>query len=115
MRCRAAAIHDHVRGETTLIAEDDAGWIARMRDDLARATPADATPPRLAELLEEDPPQRFLDGVARIQRYLRDGDVFQVNLSRAWRAALAPGVSATGKGPGAGARSSPGSTCAASS
>ncbi|HEY9144588.1 MAG TPA: chorismate-binding protein, partial [Arenimonas sp.] len=35
---------------------------------------------------EEDPPARFTDGVARIHDYLRAGDVFQVNLSRAWRA-----------------------------
>jgi anthranilate synthase component 1 len=36
--------------------------------------------------LSEDDPQRFLDGVARIHDYLIAGDVFQVNLSRAWRA-----------------------------
>ena len=29
---------------------------------------------------------RFLDGVARVHEYLRAGDVFQVNLSRGWRA-----------------------------
>lgn len=39
--------------------------------------------------LLEDDPQRFLDGVARIHEYLRAGDVFQVNLSRAWRATAA--------------------------
>jgi anthranilate synthase component I len=33
-----------------------------------------------------DAPERFLDGVARIHEYLRAGDVFQVNLSRAWQA-----------------------------
>jgi anthranilate synthase component 1 len=36
--------------------------------------------------VSEDDPQRFLDGVARIHDYLLAGDVFQVNLSRAWRA-----------------------------
>ena len=35
--------------------------------------------------ISEDDPQAFLDGVARIHDYLVAGDVFQVNLSRAWR------------------------------
>jgi anthranilate synthase component 1 len=35
--------------------------------------------------IDEDPPARFIDGVARIHEYLRAGDVFQVNLSREWR------------------------------
>ena len=34
----------------------------------------------------EDEPRRFLEGVERILEYLRAGDVFQVNLSRGWRA-----------------------------
>src|SRR5690606_41622517 len=36
--------------------------------------------------IEEDPPERFLAGIERIHDYLRAGDVFQVSLSRAWRA-----------------------------
>ena len=36
--------------------------------------------------IAEDEPQRFLEGVQRILQYLAAGDIFQVNLSRAWRA-----------------------------
>ena len=36
--------------------------------------------------VEEDPPELFLRGVERVHEYLRAGDVFQVNLSRGWRA-----------------------------
>jgi len=94
VRCRAAAIHDHARGETTLVAEDDASALTRMKDDLARATAAGATPTpqRLTTAVEEDPPQRFLDGVERILRYLRVGAAYQVTVARAGRATLAPGV-----------------------
>jgi anthranilate synthase component I len=35
--------------------------------------------------LSEDDPELFLAGVERIHQYLQAGDVFQVNLSRAWR------------------------------
>ncbi len=42
--------------------------------------------------VSEEPPSRFLDGVARVHAYLRAGDVFQVNLSRAWQARFAAAV-----------------------
>jgi anthranilate synthase component 1 len=56
-----------------------------MAHDLAQALPP---VPALAELatLAEDEPAAFLAGVARIQDYIRSGDVFQVNLSRGWLA-----------------------------
>ena len=38
--------------------------------------------------MTEEDPERFLDGVHRVKRYIRNGDVFQVNLSRAWRGRL---------------------------
>ena len=36
--------------------------------------------------IDEDPAQQYLDGVARVLNYLAEGDVFQANLSRGWRA-----------------------------
>ena len=94
IRCPAAVIRDHARGETHLVAETDA-QLARLRADLPRApqaAPAAGPPGRLVTTIAEDPEARFLDGVARILDYLKAGDVFQVNLSRAWRAQLAPGA-----------------------
>jgi anthranilate synthase component 1 len=41
--------------------------------------------------LEEEDPQIFLDGVARIKHYIREGDVFQVNLARRWQARIGAG------------------------
>jgi anthranilate synthase component I len=95
VRCGAAIIRDHVRNEVHLVAEAGASGLARLEQDLRRAAvPARALPEHLALEVREDDPQRFVDGVERILRYLRDGDVFQVNLSRAWQARLAPGISA---------------------
>jgi anthranilate synthase component 1 len=42
--------------------------------------------------LEEEEAERFLSGVERIKRYIVDGDVFQVNLSRRWSGGLDPAV-----------------------
>ncbi|MBU6248450.1 MAG: aminodeoxychorismate synthase component I [Xanthomonadaceae bacterium] len=88
LRCPAAAIVDHARGVTELVAEPGhEALLERMATDLdAPARWPDLAPP-LA--IEEDDPQRFLEGVARIHEHLHAGDIFQVNLSRAWRARYA--------------------------
>ena len=74
---------------------DDAGRRGRLIDiccDTTRRRPRVAHSGRRAVAestrVEEDDPQRFLDGVARIHEYLRAGDMFQVNLSREWRVSL---------------------------
>ena len=90
LRCPAALLRD--REQVTVIAIAEAGFEALLdaiSDDLYatrdHALPA-WTPP---VAFDEDDPQRFLDGVARVHEYLVAGDVFQVNLSRAWRARFA--------------------------
>ena len=90
LRCPAALLRDHERGAVFAIAEagcsalldaiDGDSMVARMRSSPAW------TPP-IAQ--DEDDPQRFLDGVARVHAHLVAGDVFQVNLSRAWTARFA--------------------------
>jgi anthranilate synthase component 1 len=84
-RIPAAVIHDHFRDERTVIAESGE-QLQGVLDDIASLT-ACARPendfPRIQ--MCEDDPQEYLDAVVRIKRYIRDGDVFQVNLSRQWR------------------------------
>ncbi|HUR41631.1 MAG TPA: aminodeoxychorismate synthase component I [Verrucomicrobiae bacterium] len=94
VRCPAAVIVDHERGETHCIAEGGAAQLERLRADLARAKPAPQQEGALVGGLREDSPSRFTEGVCRILDYLAAGDVFQVNLSRAWRGELADGASA---------------------
>ncbi len=88
-RIPAAVIRDHTSREIYLVAEaGEAELLELMARDMAGLKEhAEAEPPRLLSL-SEDPPHQFLDAVARIKHYVLDGDVFQVNLSRAWRAEL---------------------------
>ncbi|GAB2658258.1 aminodeoxychorismate synthase component I [Arenimonas aestuarii] len=82
-RCPAAVLRDRESGQCLAVAEEgSAHWLDRLAG-AAMAPQAGGFPP---PVLEEDRPGRFTDGVARIHDYLRAGDVFQVNLSRAWRA-----------------------------
>ena len=94
-RVPAALIRDHQNRSVYLVAEQgEEALLAQMQHDLsALAAAEEFAPPRVTRI-EEDPPRHFLAAVERIKRYVLEGDVFQVNLSRAWRAALAEGSDA---------------------
>lgn len=81
IRCPAAVLVKRATGVAMLVAESAAELAAlevaiRPVRWLAQA-PVVAT-------VSEDAPQAFLDGVLRCKRYIYEGDVFQVNLSRGW-------------------------------
>ncbi|HEX7814161.1 aminodeoxychorismate synthase component I [Dyella sp.] len=84
LRCSAAVIVDHERDCTIVLAEEDPAQLDALELDLSVAWMASPLPSP-GELIE-DPPRHFLDGVARIHEHLQAGDIFQVNLSRAWEA-----------------------------
>jgi anthranilate synthase component 1 len=88
MRSPAAVLRDHATGECFVVAESaHREWIDTI---FADAIDAAVLPPlptwRAPTALEEDEPTRFTDGVERVLGHLAAGDVFQVNLSRGWRA-----------------------------
>jgi anthranilate synthase component 1 len=90
LRCPAALLRDHERGVVIAVAEAGCGTLLDALDEdirVARTTAFPAWVPPIAR--DEDDPQRFLDGVARVHEHLVAGDVFQVNLSRAWTARFA--------------------------
>lgn len=90
VRCPAALIHDRREQAVFAVAEPEA---EACLDDMAADLAACATMPDRPVTVrdwDEDEPERYLDHVSRIREYIRAGDVFQVNLSRAWRARLAP-------------------------
>ncbi|OQX14770.1 MAG: aminodeoxychorismate synthase, component I [Thiothrix lacustris] len=89
VRIPAAVIVDHQHGETAVIAEAGfEGAFADILQDMAISYPS----PDKGELedvyVSEDLPEKFTAGVDRIREYIAAGDVFQVNLSRAWRGAI---------------------------
>jgi anthranilate synthase component 1 len=93
VRVPAAIIVDHHRHETIVVAEDGfAPAFAAMCADLTTDAASSCPVPDKGRLggisLSEDPPEQFTAGVERIRAYIGAGDVFQVNLSRAWRGEL---------------------------
>lgn len=88
-RFPAAVIRDHARNETLLVREPGAP------DALFRQMEADiAVLPTIVDCevtltdAREDAPERYLEQVERVKTYIAAGDVFQVNLARAWDARL---------------------------
>ena len=90
-----------VRHPAAIVVDRDcqtATLVAETTTELAELTAALATTagwqaqPLTLQHIEEDDPARFTEAIGRIHDYIRDGDVFQVNLSRQWQATLNPDV-----------------------
>jgi len=82
-RIPAALVHDHHRGERWIVAEQQ-DQVRQISEDIIRLTQQDNPPHPVSLDAREDPEQPYLDAVKRILDYIREGDVFQVNLSRQW-------------------------------
>ncbi|MEO7052317.1 MAG: aminodeoxychorismate synthase component I [Rhodanobacter sp.] len=88
LRCPAAVVVDHLRECTVLLAEAGRECLLDLLETDLAVRPSWSALPAL-ESCVEDAPDDFLDGVGRIHEFLCAGDIFQVNLSRGWRARYA--------------------------
>lgn len=82
-RCNGAVIRDRETGAAWRVAE--AGHETRLDRALQSAEVARPADPEWLSVVE-DPADRYRDAVLKILDYIRAGDVFQVNVARAWRA-----------------------------
>ena len=90
LRTPGAIVHDRATGRAHVVCEANTpALFAQICADALRVLPAIA-PVRAVADIEEDPGQRYLDAVRIALDYIAAGDVFQVNLSRAWRAQRPP-------------------------
>ena len=85
-RCPGGLIVDHLQQQAWLVGESD--QLLKHLSTLVTVHARQQLDPLMPEALsiEADPDERFLSGVERIREWILAGDVFQVNLSRAWRA-----------------------------
>ncbi|NNF15395.1 MAG: aminodeoxychorismate synthase component I [Gammaproteobacteria bacterium] len=87
VRIPVALVYCHTTGSSWVVTEQ--GYEAahkKILHDLAGLRSHKVTRRALLENpLTEDPPEDFVDAVKKVKRHIIDGDVFQVNLSRAWR------------------------------
>ena len=94
VRIPAAIVHERNSGQSWLVAEPGRDeLLERMAEDL-RGAPTLTTPstPLVTGAVTEDDPAEFIRSVERALEYIAAGDIYQANLSRAWRARLNAGV-----------------------
>jgi anthranilate synthase component 1 len=93
-RMRAALLHDHESGATTVLAEPAAAGIAdRLRSDLQDIGQAASPEPIGAvSAVAEDDPERYLEACRAALAHIAAGDVYQANLARTWRAPIPAGM-----------------------
>lgn len=87
VRIPVAIVHCHTTQRTWKLAE--AGFtqeLETLEQDLQQIHTREVTDRTLlGEPLKDDPPEHFFDAVKTARQYIIDGDIFQANLSRAWR------------------------------
>ncbi len=86
IRIPAAIINDRLKNETLLITE---ALIAKKMHLLLADLEVLSTSPSIspqAIIMQVDPVSRYKKQAAQVKRYIYEGDVFQVNLSRKWQA-----------------------------
>ncbi len=102
IRVQAAVVHQHRTGRSWLLTEPSARHSRRealqqLESDLQAA----AMPVTLecasgaaltATILAEDAPELYLRQVEAAREYIRAGEIYQINLSRAWRGEREPGT-----------------------
>jgi len=86
-RIPVAIIHDKLLDKQTIIAEADfKEKIPEICQDIKKIKIKSNEESDLDLALLEDKPEFYLDAIAKVKQYIKDGDVFQVNLSRQWQA-----------------------------
>jgi anthranilate synthase component 1 len=93
VRCPAVLVYDRSRQLTTLYSETSAEQLQHLKNDL-QTIETESFDEAVIGPAEEDDAQPYREGVARLLEYIRAGDIFQANLSRAWRAPLLSGTPA---------------------
>lgn len=83
-RIPAAIVYDHKENCTYLLCEENFDYLENLINDSNEKTDIISLPYEISSIKEEDETQ-YLNSVEKIKKYIVDGDVFQVNLSRLWQ------------------------------
>ena len=83
-RIPAAVVYDHKEDCTYLLCEESFDYLKLLRNDTKENIEVTNLPFVVSDVKEEDESQ-YLNSIKKIKKYIVDGDVFQVNLSRLWQ------------------------------
>ena len=98
-RVPVAIVINRSSGDWYFIAEPEyEDHLVLIKEDVASidtsmAAGGSELPANIIDRVTEEANEKYLSGVRRIKEYIKEGDVFQVNLSRLWTADLRPDIS----------------------
>jgi len=94
-RIPVAIIVDKLNNETHLLAENEfQDVLAELVTDVSASSVVQTKSLAIdGHSLDEENPQRYIDAIEKVKRYIVEGDVFQVNLSRTWDVELSEQIS----------------------
>jgi len=86
MRCPAAIIYDHKTDVSFILVENDScDYFETIKDDINKAQSLPLKPQAIvATSIVESEVDPYLYQLDRIKTYIKEGDIFQANLSRLW-------------------------------
>ncbi len=86
----AAIVRDHIQQCSYIVCESGQHreLIAAIQNDRKALNSKAVDQDIVLAFFEESAPEPYLRAVDKVKRYIRDGDVFQVNLSRLWQTRL---------------------------
>jgi anthranilate synthase component 1 len=83
-RIPAAIIIDHDQDKAYIVVEDGSEvLVSTMQADIAEAGVYNPGDLAIGKITEDDP-AHYMDFIVKAKQYIRDGDIFQANLSRKW-------------------------------
>lgn len=89
VRCPVAIVYDHMRGECSLVCENDSeAHVAQIRSDVAQLAGKHSKIGSHTITVSDDEPEQFTTAVTSAKKHIAAGDVYQANLSRQWTVAV---------------------------
>lgn len=92
-RIPCAIITDHQKQTSFIIEEqnnnnDSSNFTNTIELDITKIYHLPRAPRQYLESVDEEEPEQYLKAIETTKRYIRDGDIFQANLSRRWSSSV---------------------------
>lgn len=84
-RIPAAILYDHKDGSIYYICEEQFDYLEQLKLDVKQAEQLLDTSSTVLNNIQEEDENQYLSSIKKVNQYIIDGDVFQVNLSRLWK------------------------------
>lgn len=83
-RIPAAIIYNHENDCTYCISESSFNYMELLLKDIKKNLQLIESPLNISKKIQEEDEVQYLNSIKKVKKYIVDGDVFQVNLSRLW-------------------------------